>query len=287
MKYYVLYNPLAGHGTHHNYLEELGGILDGEVSTCDITTIADCAGFISELAADDKIVLCGGDGTLNRFINLIDAEGLENEVYYFASGSGNDFLHDIAENGEKKPILINKYLKNLPTVTVNGKMHKFINGVGYGIDGYCCEVGDLQRATSDKPVNYTSIAIKGLLFDYKPTNATVYVDGKEYTYKKVWIAPTMNGRFYGGGMMAAPEQDRLNEERTLSLVILHNSGKIGTLMTFPGIFKGEHVKKKNVTVHTGREVTVKFDRPTSLQIDGETILSVTEYTARAGVTAKV
>jgi len=30
---------------------------------------------------------------------------------------------------------------------------------------------------------------EGLLFHYKPTNATVIVDGKEHSYKNVWIAP--------------------------------------------------------------------------------------------------
>ena len=76
----------------------------------------------------------------------------------------------------------------LPTVIVNEKEYKFINGVGFGIDGYCCEVGDEQRAKSDKPVNYTSIAIKGLLFHFKPVNATVTYDGKSRTFPKVWLS---------------------------------------------------------------------------------------------------
>lgn len=52
-------------------------------------------------------------------------------------------------------------------------------------------------------------------------------------------------------------------------------------MAFPSIFKGEHIKKTNmVAVMSGKEVTVKFTRPTALQIDGETILGVTEYTVK-------
>ena len=45
-----------------------------------------------------------------------------------------------------KPVKINKYIKGLPTVTVNGKDYRFINGIGFGIDGYCCEVGDEKKA---------------------------------------------------------------------------------------------------------------------------------------------
>ena len=34
-----------------------------------------------------------------------------------------------------------------------------------------------------------------------------------------------------------------------------------------------------VAVHTGNEITVEFDQPTPLQIDGETVLNVTRYSA--------
>ena len=37
-----------------------------------------------------------------------------------------------------------------------------------------------------------------------------------------------------------------------------------------------------VDVLTGREISVKFDRPTALQIDGETVVGVTEYSVKAG-----
>ena len=62
---------------------------------------------------------------------------------------------------------------------------------------------------------------------------------------------------------------------------MYGKGKIRTLMLFPKIFKGEHVKnKKMVEVLSGREITVKFPRPSALQIDGETVLNVTQYTVR-------
>ena len=80
--------------------------------------------------------------------------------------------------------------------------------------------------------------------------------------------------------MPAPEQDRYAEEKKLSLAMFHGSGKLKTLMIFPSIFKGEHTKHTEcVTVLSGKRITVKFDRPTPLQIDGETVLGVTEYTA--------
>ncbi len=284
-KSYVLYNPKAGNSekfkASFEKLKELLG--DKACEFCEVSAVLDYKKFFSELSPEDDIYICGGYGTLNHFVNDIADIVYSNNIYYFAAGTGNDFLNDVAR-GECEPVLINKYIVDLPSVSVNGKKYRFINGVGFGIDGYCCEVGDALKEKSDKPVNYTSIAIKGLLFHYKPANATVTVDGVEYKYKKVWIAPSMNGRFYGGGMMPTPAQDRLNPEHTVSLCLLHGSGKLHTLMVFPTIFKGEHIKhEKMVSVHTGHTITVKFDRPTALQIDGETIKNVTEYKVEAGV----
>ena len=138
------------------------------------------------------------------------------------------------------------------------------------------------RKIPGKTVNYTAIAVKGVLSKFAPRNARVTVDGQEYTYKKVWIAPTMFGKYYGGGMLPAPEQDRCNPDKTLSVMLFHGAGRMRTLCAFPGIFKGTHEKhKRMVAIHTGHEITVKFDRPTPLQIDGETILDVTGYVARS------
>lgn len=293
MKYAILFNPLAGNDGGKLVKEELEILLNGNELIFKDITKTDVADFVKTLDKECGIIISGGDGTLNRFINTIDCDKLANNLYIYASGTGNDFIKDISENCEAaitadtpdnagkdsgKLYDINDLVRNLPVVTVNGKDYKFLNGVGYGIDGYCCEVGDELKAAGKK-VNYTSIAIKGLLFHFKPRNATVIVDGTSYHFDKVWIAPTMNGKYYGGGMIPTPAQDRNSEN--LSICLMYGAGKLKTLMTFPKIFKGEHVKKeKIVKVLEGKEITVKFDTPCALQIDGETILNVSSYTAK-------
>ena len=275
--YTVLYNPLAGCGKGRENAKKLEQILSGQSLTfTDMTTLNGYTDFFSGLDKDEKIIISGGDGTLNRFVNESDDLWRGYDVYYYAAGSGNDFLRDIAKDGGNGIVRINKYIENLPTVTVNGMTKRFINGIGYGIDGYCCEVADAMPKNPDKPINYAAIAIKGVLFHYKPTKATVTVDGREKEYKKVWIAPTMNGRFYGGGMMPTPSQDRLSDG--VSTMIYYGYGRLKTLAVFPSIFKGEHIKHTEmVEVTHGSDVTVRFDRPVALQIDGETVLGVSEY----------
>lgn len=278
MKYKVLYNPLAGRINDTKFYDELKSALEGdELGYYDVTKIS-YPEFLAEVNDGESIIVAGGDGTLNRFINDTAELEIKAPVYYYAAGNGNDFWTDIGRKAGDKPVELAPYIKDLPEVEVNGKTYKFINGVGFGIDGYCCEVGDKLKA-ADKKVNYTGIAIKGLLFHFKPANAKVTVDGVTQNFKKVWIAPAMNGRMYGGGMIPTPEQDRLNAERTVSLCVFYGSGKLKTLMIFPSLFKGEHVKKtKHVKILSGKQITVEFDKPCALQIDGETILNVSAYT---------
>lgn len=284
---YVLYNPKAGVDNNIDEIKLLEVVMKEELKFINILNVNDYRVFLTGLAPDDFLILVGGDGTLNRFVNDTEGIDFDNEVLYFPNGTGNDFAHELGYQPGCTPFPITGYLKDLPCVVVNDKKYRFINGVGYGIDGYCCEVGDKLKKIPGKKVNYTTIAIKGLLFHYKPTNAKVTVDGKTHTYKKVWITPTMNGKFYGGGMMPTPNQDRKNKEKTLSVMVLHGSGKLKTLCVFPSIFNGKHIKHTEmVEVLTGHEITVEYDRPTALQIDGETILGVTSYTAFSPIMAK-
>lgn len=279
--YHVLYNPLSGNKKGEESVEKVKALVKGEIKAADVRDISDFTAFFAGLAEDDTVVLCGGDGTLNHFVNDIADVEIKNDVFLFACGSGNDFKTDVAPE-ETGLIKINAYIQNLPVVEVKGMKRRFINGIGYGIDGYCCEVGDEEAKKSDKPVNYAGIAVKGLLFHFKPANAVVTVDGETQAFKHVWLAPSMNGRYYGGGMKVAPDQNRLAAPKKLSLVVWNGTGKITTLLRFKSIFSGEHIKyKKMIHIFTGKDITVKFDRPTALQIDGETVSGVTEYTVHA------
>lgn len=278
--YQVLYNPLAGGGTGEQSAKRLCGRMDG-CTLCfhDMTKLESYVDFFSRLGPEDCVILAGGDGTLNRFINDTAGIPITNEIYYFAAGSGNDFLRDI-EGDAGGAHSINRYLRDLPVVEVDGRSYRFLNGVGYGIDGYCCAEGDeLRRRAPGKKVNYTRIAIRGLLRDYQPTGAAVTVDGTTYRFSRVWLAPTMNGRYYGGGMIPTPDQNRLDSAHTVSVMVFYGSGKLKTLSVFPSIFSGGHVRHTEmVRILTGHEITVAFDRPAPLQIDGETIENVTKYT---------
>lgn len=205
MKHF-LYNPKANNGCGEKeacaFCAEMPDVeYDGELD------IQDMKAFFEKLPADATIILSGGDGTLNHFVNDLRGYTPTNEIYYVKTGSGNDFFRD-AENGvENGWIHLNRYMPNLLVVRIGEIERVFINGIGYGIDGETCLTGDQLRETSDKPVTYSNIAVKVLPGSYKKNKATVTVDGKTETNEDVWFASTIKGRFYGGGMMVAPQQE--------------------------------------------------------------------------------
>ena len=93
MTTHVLYNELSGNGTGKTKAEDVKKFLNGKETVFeDVRKITDYNSFFAGLKEDDEIILCGGDGTLNHFIN--DTEGMtyENPLYYYPTGSGNDFL---------------------------------------------------------------------------------------------------------------------------------------------------------------------------------------------------
>ena len=279
-EYCVLFNPLSSTGKGEEKARRLTQML-GENATVhfkSLLEIPDMRSFLAELEPHITPVVTGGDGTLSRFVNDLQGNPTR-DIYYFPAGTGNDFLNDLNKTGDTEPFLLNPYITDLPHIHFNGETHAFINGVGYGIDGYVCEEGDRIRRETGKPINYTGTAIKGLLYAYKRTKAFVTVDGQVYAFDHVWMTPTMLGRFFGGGMMCAPGQDRLNPDGTVSLMVMRCKSKLRTLILFPSIFKGTHVKvTKIVSVFKGHEIRVRFDRPTALQIDGEVFSGVSEYT---------
>lgn len=278
--YCVLYNPLSSTGTGEDKAHKLEKYLqDYRVEFRSLLDIPDKRVFLRDLDPDVIPVITGGDGTLSFFVNELHGENPTRDIYYYPAGTGNDFLNDLNRTGDTEPFLLNPYITDLPKIHFNGETHTFINGVGYGIDGYVCEEGDRVRKKTGKPINYTAAALKGLLYAYKRTNATVTVDGQTYQYQHVWMTPTMLGRFFGGGMMCAPGQDRLNPDGTVSLMVMRCPSKLRTLLLFPSIFTGKHVKATRVvTVFKGHHIQVRFDRPTALQIDGEVFSGVSEYT---------
>lgn len=274
---YILYNPKA-----HKESTDLSIVKDGvDTEAAGIKKInivdLDIAAFSKTLAESDRVLIRGGDGTLHHFAN--NAWGVEFpcKVCMIRSGTGNDFLTDIGQMNSVNLVDIRGYLRDLPTVTVKGKTLRFINGAGLGVDGVVCHDVEVFKAKNpDKKASYTAIAIQEIGFNYKRPSARVTVDGVVREYDKVWAISTMKGRYYGGGKMIAPAQDR--DSGKVSVIVMHGGSRVKTLSVFAKVKNGAHVKHTEmVEIYEGYDVEVAFDAPTDFQVDGEVYTGVMKY----------
>ncbi len=286
---YLLFNPLDDNNSGNESAAKAADFLKPRFPGLQVLNIVDTdiPKLIAHLTGKDLVIILGGDGTLNHLINRFDPSILPCPFYCYPNGTGNDFLNDVREklNPETNLVRINEYLSSLPTIEVNGMKKRFLNGIGFGIDGECCKVAEdmkkeQQKTGKKRKIDYGKITVHLLLTSYKPRTCTVTINGETHTFPKTYLASCMNGRYYGGGMMIAPSQKR--GTHFLTSVVIHGKGRLGTLIQFPSFFKGKHVKyKKNTSILSGPEMTVRFDKPTSLQIDGEVVENVLEYKAYA------
>ena len=87
-KQYILYNPYAGNGRGEANARVLENIItDAELVFCDMTAINSYSEFFAGLEPNDKVTVCGGDGTLNRFVNETAGIDFQRSIYYFPAFS--------------------------------------------------------------------------------------------------------------------------------------------------------------------------------------------------------
>ena len=281
-KYIVYYNPLSANGKGKEEAQKIEAFMkDCEFTYEDATKAGDQAELLKNLPEDVIPVFTGGDGTVNFVANAMMKSGTKRKVMYFPAGSGNDFQRDIGRDKDPAPFELNEYIDHLPKVTVQGETMYFVDNDGAGIDGYCCEESDRLKSIG-KHQSYQMIAVKGLLGAWKPVDAKVTVDGVTREYKRIYMAPVMFGRYYGGGIKIAPSQDRKNPNHKVTNVVAWAPNRLSGVALFLSILMGNAEKlKKNLEFHEGYDVKVEFSPAVAVQIDGETFTNVTEYEVHA------
>lgn len=267
---YLIYNPEAACGNGQYETEILEIVFDNTV-LIDINKVHNYPMFFSGLDESDCVILCGGDGTLHRFLNNIENIEIKCNIYLYAVGVCNDFARNLGiRKGNVPDISINEYIKSLPVLTMQGRKREFINGIGYGLDDFYVASRDIYK--QDKKIAKTWETIYWLrrfLFSYQPINMTVDCDGVLHRYERVWMAHTMNGK-YLAGLKIAPWQCGVSKEKTLSLVVISGVGRLLALLTVLSVVREKEFHTRHgIEVLQGNKFKVEFDKPVTLWADGE------------------
>lgn len=268
-----LYNPRSKKNTGEKHIKKITKKWKNSFKTYNVLEINKIQ-LIETLSPKDRIIIVGGDGTVHHFADDLKNYDLKQDAYLIPSGTGNDFRKSIKT--KEKMVKLNKYLKDLPRVTFDDCEQVFVNGCGLGLDGYVCSLVNSKKSKGF--LAFFRATLKGFL-SYKKKDITVTVDGKEYEFKKVFLASIMNGTYEGGGMKMSPKSDRLDDE--IEICVIHSLSKLRLFFAFPLIYFGKHIwLRKRVKILKGKEISVASNEGLFMQIDGEDYANIKKIDTR-------
>lgn len=226
------------------------------------------------------VVAVGGDGTIHEVINGIMHDS-RTILGIIPCGSGNDFARGFRI--PEDPVLALKQIIqyheqrreyiDVGKMILNGESEIFFaNNMGAGFDAEVASAANkskfksiLNRFSLGSLV-YGTFLIKKL-FTFKCSHLDITVDGKEYSFPATWFITVANQPFYGGGMIIAPEANATDGE--FNIVVVNNLAKPKLLAVFVSVFWGGHLKFKEVTMLTGKRITISSTHSLLVHADGE------------------
>ena len=214
-----------------------------------------------------RIYSCGGDGTMNEIVGGV--AGYDNvAVTMFAGGSGNDFIRifDQPEAFRDLNRLLDAEEAVFDLIRVNDDYS--LNICSVGLDArIAADVANYKRLPllSGFRAYVASTVIN--LFKGISKHYIIDLDGERIDGKKTMIC-VCNGRFYGGGFNPVPEADPTDGKLDVLVVDAVNLLQVPAVI---GKYKNGRYKElpKLVKHYSTDCVKVLFDKPTSINLDGE------------------
>lgn len=276
MKYLFIANPVAGKGKTKKVLPNIKYILNSKnIEHLIVETKApgDTEKIISQFENDfDRIIIVGGDGTLNELLNSNKIDGKTFGV--IPTGSGNDFAMTL---GLKKKIeidietiLLGKTLAlDIGYVEIeefSGKRFTKIFGNSLGI-GFDAEVANEARKI--KIIRgiflYLLSVFKVLLF-YKPRK--IEIKSTHLNIKgEIFMISVGNGKTAGGGFRLTPYGNPIDGK--LDICIVHKISKFKVFRILPLAIFGKHVTNKSVSYVQENQFEIISYAPVYVHADGE------------------
>ncbi|WP_296328762.1 YegS/Rv2252/BmrU family lipid kinase [uncultured Treponema sp.] len=242
---------------------------------------------ISELPEEDiRIVVVGGDGTINEVLNGI-TDFSRVKLGLIPTGSGNDFTRGLKlpRHNPKKAvdILLNskgdkKIDLGKSTVLSTGDSRIFGISSGFGLDAI---VGTgINEAKIKKILNwvhlgklsYAFLTIQ-TLFTMKTYEASLSFDGEEaIKFNKLIFLAAMNFKAEGGGVPMCPKAR--GDDGELSVCVAAGVPKILTFFKFPLLCLGLHSKSKGFYLRNCKTLELSSSENSILHTDGEFVGNV-------------
>lgn len=271
MSYLFIVNPVAGKGEGTKIIPIIKEVMDNYNCTYDIK-ITEKVGDAKLIAEEAKyksfstIVSVGGDGTLHEVVNGM--VGGKQKLGVIPSGTGNDFIRALNipfNTREALEVLVKQHSLSIDLGRLNGKY--FVNFCSVGLDALIAQEANKIKKYFSSTYSYVIGTVKAIS-KFKSIKIDLVIDGERHS-EEIMLIAVCNGSYYGGGMKIAPEAQI--SDGKFDICIVRKMPKLKLLFLFPTIFKGEHIKYKEVKTYRGKYVEIFSKDNINVNADGEII----------------
>ncbi len=298
--YQVIVNPTSSSGKGMEAWNKIKEILDRRHVTYEVHVLrepgeaTDIARKLTAYCGDIdtvKLLVIGGDGTLNEVLNGI--QDLEHTTLScIQTGSGNDFARNMhLEKDVERAIM---HLLTHPEeidldygeVTTNrgdnseSLTTRFLISSGVGYDANICE--EVSRSRLKPVLNkihlgklvYVMIGVKQI-FAKKTVRAKLYLDDAPMIkLPDLFFVVGMNHMYEGGGIPFCPKADPT--DGMLDVCLVKGMSKIKLLLAVVLVYFKKHLLFKDITNHRCKRMRLVTETPQWIHMDGETPYQVSE-----------
>jgi YegS/Rv2252/BmrU family lipid kinase len=290
-KPFIVVNPRSAAGATAKHFDS--------VSQAIRTAVGDCAHAFTERpmhaaeltrsalrAGYDLIIAVGGDGTCNEVVNGFfepatpgePAKAIRPEAAFavLPRGTGGDFrrslkldTHLLRTAARLKGTAAPADVGRCDFVDDTGKPASrfFINVGEVGVGAKVVQIANDSSKVLGGKLTFMLASLRALA-GWRDLNLKVSFDGGPVQDLKVTTLAVANGRYFGGGMMVAPEA--VLDDGLFHVTIWTGFGLTDFVLKSGTMYDGTHVKLKGTRTLTAQSVRVESgDAEAAVECDGE------------------
>lgn len=267
----VIFNPVAGWRRRARFRAVLRSLAARGVEvTVRETTRRGDAEMLAQAAASTaavRLLVAGGDGTVNEVVNGLDRASLP--LALLPLGTANVLAHEIGLALTAEAIAdtaLNGVARQVSLGRVNGR--RFVLMAGIGFDARVV-AGIVPRTKRWLGRGAYVLGSARELLHYRPDRYCLTIDGEPCTAASAVIA---NGRLYAGRYLLAPNA-RLDSP-SLEVVLFTRPGRWSVLRYATALLLDRLPRARGIEIVTASHITIDGSIGEPIQGDGDIIASL-------------
>jgi diacylglycerol kinase (ATP) len=279
----LIVNPASAAGRTGRHFDAIARAVHGAVGEFEARftrSVGDGHRLAREASAAGHrlVVAVGGDGTASEVVDGLTAVGYQGDFGFIPRGTGGDLRRSLGLPGDvagaaRALVLGTSRDVDLGRVELTGHdgqpvVRHFVNVASCGVSGAVVERVNRSSKLLGGLLSFKLASARALL-GWQDQRVRWRVDGGPWTEQAVTALAVCNGRWFGGGMMVAPEAR--SDDGVLDLTIWSGFGFIDFIRLQPKLYDGRHVQLPNTRTlrATSVELEPVGEAPVLLELDGE------------------